>query len=159
MSRTDRYEYKDWKGFGERTKSNRVAIGLTKETFAGMINRSENYVSELEKGNSSCSVHTLYQISKALKVPSDSLLYEENEGYMKDEYSNREILKNIIDRCNEEELEVIKALIVAAYPNLDKMTASRRLNKDEKNQKWYMYIDTFFQLLKKCLKGYAMLII
>ncbi|MBR1654722.1 MAG: helix-turn-helix transcriptional regulator [Clostridia bacterium] len=135
MSRTDRYEYQDWDGFGARTKNYRVAIGLTKETFAGMINRSENYISELEKGNSSCSVHTLYQISKALRVPSDNLLYEESEMYYKDEYSNKEVLKNIIDRCNEEELEVIKDLIVAAYPNLDKMTASRKVNKNKKSDK------------------------
>ena len=134
MSRTDRYEYQDWKGFGRRTKSNRLAIGLTKEKFAGLINRSENYISELEKGNSSCSVHTLHQISKALKVPSDNLLYEENEEYMKDEYSNKEILKNIIERCNEEELAVIKDLIVAAYPNLDKMTESRKTKKDKENK-------------------------
>lgn len=126
MSRTNRYEYQDWKGFGARTKNNRLAIGLTKETFADMINRSENYVSELEKGNSSCSVHTLYQISKALKIPSDNLLYEESEMYKKEEYSNKEILKNIIDRCNDEELQVIKDLIIAAYPNLDKMIANRR---------------------------------
>ena len=133
MSRTDRYEYQDWDGFGARTRNYRLAIGLTKETFADMINRSENYVSELEKGNSSCSVHTLYQISQALKVPSDSLLYEENEAYMKDDYSDKEILKNIIDRCSDEEVAVIKDLITAAYPNLDKMTANRRIGK-EKNK-------------------------
>ena len=98
MSRTNRYEYQDWKGFGARTKNNRLAIGLTKETFADMINRSENYVSELEKGNSSCSVHTLYQISKALKVPSDNLLYEESEMYRKEEYSNKEILILMINK-------------------------------------------------------------
>ncbi|MBR2241289.1 MAG: helix-turn-helix transcriptional regulator [Clostridia bacterium] len=137
MSRTDRYEYQDWNGFGERTKKYRVSIGLTKEKFAGMINRSENYVSELEKGNSSCSVHTLYQISQALKVSSDSLLYEDSEvyKYKKDEFSNKEILKNIIDRCNEEELAVIKDLIVAAYPNLDKMTASRKIGKKDNSKK------------------------
>ena len=129
MSRTDRYEYQDWNGFGARTKNYRVAIGLTKETFADMINRSENYVSELEKGNSSCSVHTLHQISQALKVPSDNLLYEEEEVYKKDEFSNKEILKNIIDRCNEDELQVIKDLIVAAYPYLDKMIESRKNDK------------------------------
>lgn len=129
MSRTDRYEYQDWEGFGKRTKNNRIAIGLTKEKFADLIHRSENYVSELEKGNNSCSVHTLHQISKVLKVPSDSLLYEDNEVYMKDEYSNKEILQNIINRCNEEELEVIKDLIIAAYPNLGKMTASRKNEK------------------------------
>ena len=129
MSRTDRYEYQDWNGFGARTKNYRVAIGLTKETFADMINRSENYISELEKGNSSCSVHTLYQISKALRVPSDNLLYDESEIYYKDDYSNKEILKNIIDRCNEEELQVLKDLIVAAYPYLDKMADSRNEKK------------------------------
>ncbi len=135
MSRTDRYEYKDWEGFGKRTKNNRLAIGLTKEKFADMIHRSENYVSELEKGHNSCSVHTLYQISTVLKVPSDSLLYEDNDVYMKDSYSSKEILKNIIDRCNEDELEVIKDLIVAAYPNLSKMTASRKETKNKSNKK------------------------
>ncbi len=126
MSRIDRYEYQDWSGFGERTKKCRISIGLTKEKFASMINRSENYVSELEKGNSSCSVHTLYQISKALKVSSDSLLYGNSEKYKKDDYKTKEILNNIIDRCSEVELEVIKDLILAAYPNLNKMIEERK---------------------------------
>ena len=126
MSRTNRYEYTDWKGFGARTKNNREAIGLTKEKFAEMINRSDNYVSKLEKGNNSCSVHTLHQISKVLKVPSDKLLYEDKEGYMVKEYSDKDILKNIIDRCSEEEVEVLKDLITAAYPNLEKMVKSRK---------------------------------
>ena len=95
MSRMDRYEYQDWSGFGRRTKQYRTSIGLTKEKFAGMINRSENYISELEKGNSSCSVHTLYQISKALKISSDSLLYDDSYLPQKDEYGSKEILINI----------------------------------------------------------------
>lgn len=131
MSRTNRYEYQDWKGFGARTRKNRLAIGMTKEKFADMINRSENYVSELEKGNSSCSVHTLHQISKALKVTSDNLLYEDNSMYNKEEYSNREIVKNIVERCSDEEIDVIKDLIVAAFPNLNKMTASRKNTKKD----------------------------
>jgi transcriptional regulator with XRE-family HTH domain len=126
MSRIDRYEYQDWQGFGARTKKYRISIGLTKENFAGMINRSENYISELEKGNSSCSVHTLYQISKALRVSSDSLLYDNGEVCKKDDYKVKEILINIVNRCNQEELEVIKDLVLAAYPNLDKMTKARK---------------------------------
>lgn len=132
MSRTDRYEYTDWEGFGKRTRSNRIAIGLTKEKFADMIHRSENYVSELEKGNNSCSVHTLYQISQVLKIPSDNLLYEENSEYGKEEYSNREILRNIVERCSDEEIDVIKDLIIAAFPNLDKMLANRKMEDIEK---------------------------
>lgn len=126
MSRIDRYEYQDWQGFGARTKKYRISVGLTKEKFAGMINRSENYISELEKGNSSCSVHTLYQISKALKVPTDSLLYDNGEVYKKYDFKTKDILMNIINRCNDEELGVIKDLILAVYPNLDIITRYRK---------------------------------
>lgn len=110
MSRVDRYEYKDWKGFGVRTMQYRKEIGLSKEKFSEMINRSENFVSDLEKGRTSASVHTVHQIAKALKVTTDSLLYGET---MKDSknYSNKEILENIINRCDDEELEIIKILL------------------------------------------------
>ena len=45
MSRKNRYEYTDWKGLGNRVKSYREQIGITKEKFAEMINRTENYLS------------------------------------------------------------------------------------------------------------------
>lgn len=80
-----------------------------------MIDRTENYLISLEKGDKSCSVHTVHQLSKALKVPADNLLYG-NKVEEKD-YSNKEILKTIIDRCDESELKVIKEVIVAMYPN------------------------------------------
>lgn len=125
MSRVDRYEYKDWKGFGVRTMQYRKEIGLSKEKFSEMINRSENFVSDLEKGRTSASVHTVHQIEKALKVTTDSLLYGET---MKDSknYSNKEILENIINRCDDEELEIIKDIIVSTFPNLDKIKNKRK---------------------------------
>ena len=127
MSRVNRYEYQDWKGFGSRTKVYRDQIGMTKEKFAEKINRSENYVSELEKGNSSCSVHTLHQISKVLKVSVDNLLYNDKVN-MKNLYNNKEILKEIINRCNEEEVSILKDIIVATFPNLDKIIKNRNIN-------------------------------
>lgn len=127
MSRVNRFEYQDWKGFGARVKKNRELIGITKERFAEMINRSENYIAELEKGNTSCSVHTLHQITKALKVSSDVLLYGDVE--MKKEYTNKEILLEMIERCDEEELAVIKEVIVALFPNLDKVKDKKKSNK------------------------------
>lgn len=117
MSRVNRYEYKDWKGLGSRVKNFREQVNMTKELFAEKINRSENCVSELEKGNMGCSVHTLHQISKALKVPVDGLLY--GDVTMQKEYSDKEILINIIERCDKDELAVLKDLIVATFPNLD----------------------------------------
>lgn len=129
MSRVNRYEYNDWKNFGARTKMYREQIGMTKERFAESINRSENFVSELEKGNSSCSVHTLHQISKVLKIPTDNLLYGDVSN-MKKDYSNKEILEEIINRCDEEELQVIKDMVVSVYPHLNKVLKSKKKNKD-----------------------------
>lgn len=129
MSRVNRYEYNDWKNFGARTKMYREKIGMTKERFAESINRSENFVSELEKGNSSCSVHTLHQISKVLKIPTDNLLYGDVSN-MKKDYSNKEILEEIINRCDEEELQVIKDMVVSVYPHLNKVLKSKKKNKD-----------------------------
>ncbi len=131
MSRVDRYEYKDWKGFGSRVKKYREQIGLSKEKFAEMINRSENFVSELEKGRTSGSVHTLHQISKALKVSSDSLLYGENMDDNRS-YTNKEILENIISRCNEVEAAVLKDIAVATFPHLNQIKEVRK-NYEEKN--------------------------
>lgn len=125
MSRVNRFEYKDWKGFGKRVKMYREQINMSKEKFSEKINRSENYVAELEKGNVGTSVHTLHQISQTLKIPVDSLLYGEISE-MKQEYKNKEILHEIIERCSEAELDVIKDVIVALYPNLEKVLNEKK---------------------------------
>lgn len=125
MSRVNRFEYKDFKGLGKRIKMYREQINMSKEKFAEKINRSENYVAELEKGNVGTSVHTLHQISQTLKISVDSLLYGEVND-MKHEYNNKEILHEIVDRCSEEELEVIKDVIVALYPNLGKVLDEKK---------------------------------
>ena len=127
MSRVDRYEYTDWKGFGARTQKYRESIGLSKEKFAEMINRSENFVAELEKGRTSGSVHTVHQISKALKVSTDSLLYGENMDEDR-EYTSKEILCNIIQRCSNEELDILKDIIIATFPNLSTIADIRNTN-------------------------------
>ena len=133
MSRVNRYEYDDWKNFGFRTKTYREQIGMTKERFAENINRTENFVSELEKGNTTCSVHTLHQISKVLKISTDNLLYGDVEvSEMEKEISNKEILEEIINRCNEEELQVIKDIVVSIYPHLNKVIDSKNKNIDNK---------------------------
>lgn len=112
-----RNEYKDWVGFGSRVKHNRIMIGLTREKLSEMIDRTENYLISLEKGDKSCSVHTVHQLSKALKVPTDNLLY--GEKVEEKEYKDKEILQNIINRCDAKKLKVIKDVIVAMYPNFE----------------------------------------
>ena len=110
-------EYTDWVGFGARVRSNRKMIGLTIEKLSEMINRTENFLISVEKGDKSCSIHTIHLLSKALKVPIDRLLYGEN---MKDKnYTDKEIVHTIIDRCSEKEVKAIKDVIVAMYPHLE----------------------------------------
>ena len=127
MSRKNRYEYTDWKGLGNRVKSYREQIGITKEKFAEMINRTENYLSELEKGNRSCSVHTLHQIAIALRLPVDKLLYGDNME-KKRESTNKEILHEIINRCNEEKIPVI--LQLPTFKHLDTKKLMESINYD-----------------------------
>lgn len=108
-------------------KNNREKIGLSKERFSEMINRSESYVNELEKGNKSCSVHTLHQVCKALRVSPNELLYGKAEEMdVKQEYSDKEIISNIIARCNECELETIKDVIIAIYPKFSKIIEDKQ---------------------------------
>lgn len=42
------------------------------------------------------------------------------------EYSNRQILENILSRCNEEEIAIIKDIAVATFPNLENIKKIRR---------------------------------
>ena len=119
MSRVNRYEYSDWKNFGIRIKKYREEIGISKEKFAEMINRSINYVSYLEAGKTSASVHTIHQISKALKVSVDNILYGEIE--QDKDYTNKEKLQNIINRCNENELSILSNVAIAIFPSFQKI--------------------------------------
>lgn len=118
MSRVDRKEYKDWKGFGARTRKSRESIGITREKFSEMISRTENYVLSLEKGDKSCSIHTLHQICSSLKESPDYILYgEDMEKDLKSENTDKQILLEIINKCSPEELKVLKEVSVAIFPN------------------------------------------
>ena len=115
-----RREYNNWIAFGSRVRANREKLGLSREKLAEMIDRSENYLISLEKGDKSCSIHTLHQLSVSLKVSADDLLY--GEKLESKNYTDREILQSMIERCNENELKVIKDVIVAMYPHLKEIT-------------------------------------
>lgn len=115
-----RREYTNWVSFGSRVRYNREKIGLSREKLAEMIDRSENYLISLEKGDKSCSIHTLHQLSQSLKISADYLLYGDKLEDKK--FTNKEILQTIIERCNEKELKIIKDVIVAMYPNLKNIT-------------------------------------
>ena len=122
MSRVDKNEYKDWKGFGERTRKSREAIGITREKFSEMIDRTENYVLSFEKGDKSCSVHTLHQICSTLKQSPDYILYgDKMKKDVNKKYTDKEVLLEIINRCTPQELKILRDVSVAIFPNLEEI--------------------------------------
>ena len=130
MSRINRLEYKDWKGFGARVRKARESIGMTREKLADMINRTENYILSLEKGDKGCSVHTLHQICVALKISANYLLYGDDDMRKIDNgKTDKEILKEIIERVNDQEAKVLKEVIVAIYPNLKQIIEDKEQEK------------------------------
>lgn len=122
MSRVDKNEYKDWKGFGERTRKSREGIGLTREKFSEMVDRTENYVLSLEKGDKSCSIHTLHQICSSLKQSPDYILYgDKMEKNNENKNTDKDILLEIINRCDEDEVAILKDVAITLFPNLTKL--------------------------------------
>lgn len=112
-----RNEFKDWEGIGARVQKHRKLLGMTTERFAENIDRTENYVIRFEKGEKTCSIHTLCQFRNVLQVPTDELLFGDNMENK--DYSDKQVIQAIIDRCNEKQLRVIKEVIVAMYPNFN----------------------------------------
>ena len=110
-------EYNDWEKFGIRVKDSRNSIGMTVEKLAEKSDRTENFINRIESGKKSCSIHTLTQLCKAMKVSSDTLLFGETMENKK--YPDREIINNLLDRCDEKQLKIVKEVLVAICPNFE----------------------------------------
>ena len=111
-------EYNDWENFGIRVKNARNSVGMTIEKLAEKTHRTENFITRIESGKS-CSIHTLYQLCKSMKVSSDDLLLGEKVKVEK--FKDREIIENILDKCDEKQLKVIKEVLIAIWPNFDEI--------------------------------------
>lgn len=104
-------EYNDWENFGIRLKNKRNSIGMTIEKLAEKTNRTENYISRIESGKKRCSIDTLYLLCNALNTTADSLLFGEKEDLK--QYSDKDVILNIINKCDKHELELIKDVLIS----------------------------------------------
>ena len=59
---------------GKRIREERQALRLTLEQLAEKINKTGNYLGQIERGDRKLSLETLVDISNALKVSIDYLL-------------------------------------------------------------------------------------
>ena len=61
---------------GQRIRFYRKEAGLTQEVLAEQIGVSTTHMSHIETGNTKLSLAVLVELSKALQVPTDRLLFE-----------------------------------------------------------------------------------
>lgn len=60
---------------GNRVKRAREKSGMTQEQFAEFINKTPQFISDLERGVSGISIETLRTICEKLCISSDSILF------------------------------------------------------------------------------------
>lgn len=89
----------NYKEIGKRIKAKRLEKHLTQEKLSELIDVSPSYVSEIERGGSICSLHTLAKINDALDSSLDYLVFGITNENAKNTFS--EVLKNIPEKNQE----------------------------------------------------------
>ena len=65
----------DWEPVGKRIRTQREAMGYTREQFAELLDVTPKFCSDIELGVKGMSVPTLCKISKTLRLSTDYILY------------------------------------------------------------------------------------
>ena len=64
---------------GERIRTQRVLLGITREKMAELLEISPLFVYNIEVGSRGMSLNTLAKLSRILKVTTDYILFGEKE--------------------------------------------------------------------------------
>ena len=87
----------DWNAVGARIRKQREYMGLSREQLAELIDVTPKFCSDIELGVKGMSVQTLCQLSQALQLPTDYLLFGD-----KGETDSGEIIR-MLKQCTPEE--------------------------------------------------------
>lgn len=118
----------DNKGIGQRIRCERERFDLSREEFAELINLSDYYIGQLERGERQMSLPTMVSMAKHLHISLDYLIFGDkvinNESitesyglYGKDELNFKEII-DLLKKCSPTELELYKKLLKTILPYL-----------------------------------------
>ena len=98
---------------GERIRRARTDAHVTQERLAEMIDVSPQYISDLERGVVGISVATLRRVCTALRVSSDSILFDANGDQRVDAYMNVPSFQWLTERQRNLLLKMIECFIEA----------------------------------------------
>lgn len=97
---------------GERIKIAREKSGLTQEQFAEVIDKTPQFISDLERGVSGISIETLKVICEKLRITSDSILFPER-AYTGDIDELTDKLKNMTTPQFRAMTQIVNAFLSA----------------------------------------------
>lgn len=105
----------DRKSVGNRIKTGREQMGLTRDEFAEMIDLSTSFFTQIERGEKLMSVQTLVKIAIKLDLSLDYLIWGDSSIDV-----NKDSLIDDINNASKRELKVIDDIFKAILPNLKK---------------------------------------
>lgn len=85
------------KEFGQRIKSIRESMGMTKEAFAKLLGISGQYLGLIERGQSYLSIEKLKKLCDITNLSADYILFGKNPGLTKD-------AQNALSQYSEEQI-------------------------------------------------------
>lgn len=100
---------------GNRIKTGREQMGLTRDQFAEMIDISTSFFTQIERGEKLMSVQTLVKIAIKLNLSLDYLIWGDSSIDV-----NKNSLIDNINNASKKELKVIDDIFKAVLPNLKK---------------------------------------
>ncbi|HZK44062.1 MAG TPA: helix-turn-helix transcriptional regulator [Syntrophomonadaceae bacterium] len=119
------------RAIGQRLRKERRMLGLSRLELAELVELSDYYIGQLERGERQMSLNVLVNISSCLHVTLDYLVLGKNpcnQAYIQERsatYNTKEDdkdkeLKKIISRCSIEEKELFIKLIKTTLPYLER---------------------------------------
>ena len=100
----------DYELLGKRIRDERLLLRLTIEQLAEMVNKSTNYIGQIERNDGKPSLETVVDIANALGTTVDTLL-QDSVLYENDNLVTKEmniVLQSLDDKGKQFILEVAK---------------------------------------------------
>ena len=93
---------------GQNIKRIRLLKGLTQEQLAEKLDKSINFISIIERGESGISIPTIIDICNALQINSEDIF----KGLLnKQVVTDDEFITNSLNMFNREDKKIVKAII------------------------------------------------
>lgn len=120
----------DNKEVGRRIREERQKLGLSREEFAEILEISDYYVGQLERGERQMSLSVLARVVNCLHVSIDYLILGKTINrvdYVSEtcnvcytcNFAKDNELYDLINKCSPRELELIKKLIKTILPYMN----------------------------------------